>query len=88
MTERKGEMELKEKLVELLLEYVEQNATGGFLPTPEFEGYSERQVDYHLDMIHQAGYITGQRMMMGIRPQCLTWEGQMALRKFRGKPRL
>ena len=54
----------------------------------EILGCSEGQLIYHRDLLHQAGYIASQPMEVGIRPQFLTREGQMASRKFSGKPRL
>ena len=77
-------MQMNDALVKAILKYVEQNGRPGrFLDVPEFPHYTEEQVIYHLDLCHQAGFITGQGTMGGFLPQVLTYNGQMELKQLR-----
>ena len=73
-------MKLDEDLIKQLLKYCEKHSPGsrGFLFHPDIDGYSAEQVEYHVRLCSQAGFVlvnhTGHMTE-------LTWQGQMELRQ-------
>lgn len=73
------------KLIWLILEYASENDTGvsGKIQIPEFEDYSREQVEHHLKLCEEAGYLelskerTGYNRPNGIRR--VKWAGYEAL---------
>ncbi len=71
-------------LIKLILKYVESEGDGQkFLEPPEFPDYSATQIEHHMDLCNQAGYIVGQLTGGGIFPRALTWAGYEALDELR-----
>ena len=70
-------------VIHLLLEYAEQNATGGFLKLPTFEGHTEEQVAYHVSLCVQAGFLNCSADMYIVS---LTWTGHEELARWRAQP--
>ena len=70
------------ELVKQLLKHCEENAPGerGFLFTPEIPGFQVKQVEYHIKLCHQAGYIEVNRQGMMVE---LTWSGHEKLDSLR-----
>lgn len=66
-------------LIRAVLEYVECHGDSEFLSPPEVDGYTPAQVDYHIQLCEQAGYLETQSGY----PSALTWEGHNALDKTR-----
>ena len=75
-------MKLCKPLMYLLLEYAEQNATGGLLKLPKFEGHTEAQVEYHARLCVEAGFLKCSADMLIVS---LTWNGHQELAKWRGR---
>ena len=79
-------MRLKKKLLHKLLRHAEENANGQRLPAPEFEEYEEMEVNFHIGLCYEAGFLhvhIGEPMpgadirMYQIRN--LTWKGHLEL---------
>ena len=77
-------MQRKMKLVRKILEYVEMSNTEDRLNVPEFDDYSEAEVQYHVGLCEEAGYLVLPqlreepiRRFSGIFR--LTWAGHEAL---------
>lgn len=90
-------MQRKMELVQKLLEYVEASDGESRLPVPEFEGYGEGEIHYHLLLCEDAGYLVVQpsrferprynlRCLKGISK--LTWAGHQALDDMRDRQRV
>lgn len=75
-------MQLKESLIRQLLEYVECHGTGRPMYPPEIEGYTDEQVEYHIRLCDQAGFVMTSPNARHAITQ-LTYEGHRALRRFR-----
>ena len=50
-------MRLQKKLLHKILRYAEENATGQRLATPEFEDYKKHEVNYHIGLCYEAGFL-------------------------------
>ena len=75
-------MKRYQELIRKLLEWSEQQTTRTPQSPPEISGYTPDQVQYHVGLCGEAGYLRVQEMAEGqyvIR--CLTWEGHEALAK-------
>ena len=72
-------------LVKAILKYVEKNDenNGRVLPAPEFPGYTEEQVNHHIDICGQAGFVTTQSTSGGSFLRSLTWAGHNELERLR-----
>ena len=68
-------------LIKLILKYVERNGTpdGRALNPPEFPDRTDEDIDYHMDLCAQAGYMTMERVQTRMFPKRLTWNGHEAL---------
>ena len=76
---------MDDALIKAILKYIEENGQRDrFIDPPEFPHFTKDQVEYHLDLCHQAGFITATRTIGGIFPGVLTYVGQMELRRLRG----
>ena len=77
------------KLVRTVLEYAECHATGRGIPAPEAEGYSVIQVNYHIRLCGEAGFLRIEDVMnmADDGPQYnildLTWQGHEELGRLR-----
>ncbi len=81
-------MELNEGLVKAILKYVAKcDETGGkkFLAVPEFPQHTSDEIDYHLDLCHEAGFIRGQETSGTFYPSALTWTGHKELERLRAQ---
>ena len=71
-------------LVKKILKYVEDNipSTRTFISHPEFPGFREEQVDYHVALCAKSGYIelNNARMILD-----LTWAGHDLLSQLRSQ---
>ena len=78
-------MQRKMPLVRQLLEYTEMQNTEERMPAPEFDGYSEAEVHYHLGLCEEAGYLILHPPAQGGPPRRfggitrLTWKGHETL---------
>lgn len=63
-------------LIHKLLQYAECYATGQPMPTPEIDGYTLDQVNYHIHLCEQAGFLEQYCLV-------LTWLGHEELDRFR-----
>ena len=76
-------------LIRRLLEYVETSETEDPLPMPEMQGCTRAQVQYHVRLCEEAGYLTTVRTLKPQGPgrfgdiARLTWEGHEALDRMR-----
>ena len=73
------------KLILKLLEHATEQSNGE-IHVPELDGYSVEQVQYHVELCSQAGYmkvrkLTGQRRRYRI--VSVTWQGHEALLELR-----
>ena len=66
-------------LIHLVLEYAEKEATGGLLAPPRLPGHSEEQVEYHVLLCEQAGFLTTSEGYI----LHLTWRGHEELKSWR-----
>ena len=78
-------MRLQKKLLHKILRYAEENATGQRLATPEFEDYKKHEVNYHIGLCYEAGFL---HVHMDASPELgvavyqirnLTWKGHLEL---------
>ena len=67
-------------LIRAVLEYVECHGDSEFLAPPEVDGYSPGEIEYHIQLCEQAGYLETRQAY----PRTLTWDGHNALDKLRG----
>ena len=83
-------MQRKMKLIYKLLEYVECHGTGEGLLPPEISGYTDTDVNYHIGLCNQAGYLEVEDVSGKEEPFKryamfnLTWAGHEALGQHRG----
>ena len=75
-------MKRYKRLIRTILSYVEchGNEEGGLAP-PEVSGFTPVQVQYHIKLCEQAGYIETQSGY----PRSLTWSGHDALDAMRAE---
>ena len=75
-------MQMDDVLIKQLLKYCEQNAPGprGFLFHPDIDGYSTEQIEYHVRLCSQAGFVLVNNTGHMVE---LTYQGQLELRKLR-----
>ena len=78
-------MRLKKKLLHEILSHAEGKATEQRLASPEFEDYSEQEVNYHIGSCYEAGFL---HVHMSPLPgsdvpvyqiRNLTWKGHLEL---------
>ena len=69
-------------LVKKILKYVEDNIPSNrtFIAHPEFQGFTEEQVDYHVNLCAKSGYIEVNNARMIVD---LTWAGHDLLAQLR-----
>lgn len=75
-------------LIHKILKYAESNADGENRCVPEFDVFCPEDVDYHVLLCEQAGFLTAKMdgTIKGTRKPSrsiihLTWKGQMEVRK-------
>ena len=77
------------ELIHKLLEHVERQCEGDWVPAPDYTSYSARQVHYHIELCHQAGFLEVHRISGSEEPyprysvRNLTWLGHEMLETFR-----
>lgn len=73
-------MKMHNALIKQLLKYCEKNAPGprGFLFHPDIDGFSTEQVEYHVRLCSQAGFLLLNQTGHMIE---LTYDGQIELRR-------
>jgi len=80
-------MRRHKKLIFLILQYVEQNVTNGDgVPLPEFNDYTRSEIEYHVRLCEEAGYIdtvVQEKSGPPIGIQRLTWIGHEELDRIR-----
>ena len=82
-------MKRKMKLICRILVHVECHLVSGLIPVPEFDGYSDSEIHYHVGLCEQAGYLVtggagvydGEKQYSGLGS--LTWTGHEALSELR-----
>ena len=73
------------KLILKLLEHATDQTNGEIHP-PEISGYSHEQVQYHVELCEQAGYMEVRKInskRRRYRIVSVTWQGHEALEKLR-----
>ena len=65
-----------------VLEYAEQNATGGLLKPPIFEGHAEEQVEYRVALCAEAKFL---RCSADMYIVSLTWAGHEGIARWRSQ---
>lgn len=79
------------KLIGAVLAHVETEQDNGGVTVPELPGYSPREIDHHVELCVEAGYLhaSGSRATPGrVRYSTLlrlTWTGHNALDELRGE---
>ncbi|MDE0534346.1 MAG: DUF2513 domain-containing protein [Albidovulum sp.] len=81
-------MKRQMKLIFQILKYAEANVHNGEpAPMPEFDEYSRSEVEYHVKLCDQAGYIDyihgGGKRKAPVSIENLTWAGHDALDRMR-----
>ena len=76
------------KLIELILSYAEAKITpattnGGVPPPTDLNGFNEAQIDYHISLCYDAGYLIYNDHTYYI--EYLTWKGHDKLDELRNK---
>ena len=75
-------MVLNEALMLIILRYAEENADGDRpIREPSLKDYTRQQVRYHIDMCHQAGFLTVHESGKRLKILALTWSGHQKLEK-------
>ena len=77
-------MQRKMRLIRELLEWAEVNTEGRSLSAPELEEYSSNEIQYHIELCRQAGFLEVERSRPYLRIKDLTWAGHSKLDKLRG----
>ena len=78
-------MQRHRELILKLLEFAVDQTNGDVHP-PEFSGYTAQQVQYHVELCSQAGYMEVRRLQgkrRRYRIVSVTWQGHEALEKLR-----
>ena len=81
-------------LIHKILQYAEEHADGYPIETPEFSGFSKEQINYHILLSHEAGWLRIKETGIdahGVRYYemlNLTWNGQEELARFKRESRL
>ena len=79
------------KLIQLLLEFAEQQEGEGLVPPPESAEFTCQQVHYHVGLCGEAGYLDVLDVTPVGAPYAkyrlgrLTWKGQETLAAMRGE---
>lgn len=77
-------MKRRMKLIGLILKHVEQAPHTGEIQIPEFQDYTRNEVEYHVTLCSEAGYldiVVDPRDKTPVMIHRLTWEGHEALEK-------
>ena len=78
-------MRLQKKLLHKILRYAEEKATGQRLIAPEFEDYSKPEVNYHIGLCYEAGFLHVHIIPSQVADfpvyqiRNLTWKGHLEL---------
>ena len=73
-------MDLHDELILLILRYTRENAISTrAMPDPDFEGFTREQVQYHIRLCDQAGYLVVRQSGKRSRIIELTWNGHKTL---------
>ena len=80
-------MKRKMKLIYKILKWAECNADGHPQPSPEMDGYRDPEINYHVGLCLQAGYLEAEYRPVDqtYRIIKLTWEGHNELDRHRGR---
>ena len=78
-------------LIRKLLVFFEERPHGGPIEIPPIDGYSEMEIQYHLLLLHEAGFLRCERIrsstdpdrVIRVIPFYLTWEGQEFLQSIK-----
>ena len=79
-------MKREMKLICMILAYVEQSRVIGGIPLPEFDDYRTCDVEYHVNLCDEAGYLDIVVSSHDKRPVSIhrmTWQGHEALESLR-----
>ena len=80
-------MKRHRKLIFEILKYVESaKANGEKIPLPEFDDYNRHEVEYHVKLCEEAGYVDLVVSAQDHSPEAivrLTWNGHNALDRLR-----
>ena len=80
-------------LVRKILQHFEDKSDWNYEENQTFEGYDDKIVSYHIDIIYEAGLINGepvrskQGRLYDVLPFRLTWEGHEFLDNVKDRPR-
>ena len=78
-------MKRKMKLIHKILEWAERYADGDPKPHPEMEEYGDAEINYHIGLCMQAGYLEAEYEPINrtYRIIYLTWDGHEKLDRHR-----
>ena len=79
-------MKRKMTLIYKILEWTESHADGDPKTPPEIQGYQDAEINYHIGLCIQAGYLEANYRPIDrtYRIINLTWDGHEALDRHRG----
>ncbi|MCY4224223.1 MAG: DUF2513 domain-containing protein [Bacteroidetes bacterium] len=84
-------MKLVRHLLVLILNYVEDHQDRGPYDVPTIDGFTDDQIQYHIRMCEEAGWLlpgekmNGNGMSKYIRIGELTWNGHQHLARYKGQ---
>ena len=79
-------MKREMKLIRMILAYVEKSRNIGDIQLPEFSDYRKCEVEYHVKLCEEAGYLHIRLSAHDMRPESIiqmTWQGHEALDELR-----
>ena len=79
-------MKREMKLIGMILAYVEKSRIIGDIPLPEFDDYRNCEVEYHVKLCEEAGYLHIRSSAHDGKPESIiqmTWEGHETLEGLR-----
>ena len=69
-------------LIKAVLEHVEEHGNGKALPVLKVDGHNAKEIEYHLQLCEEAGYVASQSAIDSVYYR-LTWAGHEALEQLR-----
>ena len=81
-------MKREMKLIAMILAHVEKSRHAGDIQLPEFSDYRKCEVEYHVKLCEEAGYLHIKLSAHDKKPESIiqmTWQGHEALDELRKK---
>ena len=79
-------MKREMKLIRMILAHVEQSRAIGGIPLPEFDDYRTCEIEYHVKLCEEAGYldtVVSPHDKMPVSICRMSWQGHEALERLR-----